>query len=97
MSNFDAKAWLNGLPEETKKKLSACTSKDEVMKVLSTENDGLPDELLDGVSGGVSWFEEEPTKSGKPSPKCGAELNDLGFGYECPACHYVQIVLFGMI
>ena len=92
MSNFDAKAWMNGLPEETKKKLSACTSKDEVLKVISAENDGLPDELLDGVSGGWGFMEPVEFTSGQFCPHCGTELNDIGFGYECPGCHYVKIV-----
>ena len=46
---------LNGLSEEQKEKVRACKDPKELVALLSDMGVELPDELLDGVAGGVIY------------------------------------------
>ena len=45
-------SFLNGLPRELQEKAKACRDTGSLVKLLSEAGIELPDELLDGVSGG---------------------------------------------
>ena len=55
-ADLENNEYFKQLPEETKEKLRNCKSEEEAMEILREEMIPIPDELLDDVAGGESYY-----------------------------------------
>ena len=58
-NNYEDNEFFRQLPEETKEKLRSCKSEEEAMEILKGDMAAIPDELLDGVAGGVCYTNDD--------------------------------------
>jgi len=88
---MNTKQFVEGLNSEQRKRFATSAKEGKLAEFARQEKLSLPDELLDGIAGGVSEGEAPSTAVGV-CPQCGAPLDneivlDLGDdNYFCVEC-----------